>query len=280
MFADEFQEPRTVTETQMCSINTCLLHRPPHGHGRPGTGKGPTLPGRLVTCRHHGRGFTNAGQFRQGEGPSISYMRNLPPRGSLGYQGTRLGIRTRRESPGDSIVPRGVCCLPSPGKHRCPRSTHAVPPASCLTFTSRGSPVQTVGHGLPRPPFGRLWDVRKGCWLWPPGHRPPAAVGCTQRPRDAARAQPVGHVNVHVLGIREKLSDCLSSHRELLTWHGEDLSACGLRTEGRAADPSQAKFKGREGPWCWEGLVGAEGLPRSGRGAARGAGIQREVSSF
>lgn len=32
----------------MCSINTCLLHRPPHGHGRPGTGKGPTLPGRLL----------------------------------------------------------------------------------------------------------------------------------------------------------------------------------------------------------------------------------------
>lgn len=152
----------------------------------------------------------------------------------------------------------------SPQHSRCP--SRLVP-----DIYHRGSPVQTVGHGLPRPPFGRLWDVRKGCWLWPPGHRPPAAVGCTQRPRDAARAQPVGHVNVHVLGIREKLSDCLSSHRELLTWHGEDLSACGLRTEGRAADPSQAKFKGREGPWCWEGLVGAEGLPRSGRGAARPA---------
>lgn len=39
----------------------------------------------------------------------------------------------------------------------------------------------------------------------------------------------------------------------------QDPSGPDLGREGRAADPPQAKIKGREGPWGWERLLGAGG---------------------
>lgn len=39
----------------------------------------------------------------------------------------------------------------------------------------------------------------------------------------------------------------------------QDLNAPDLGREGRAADPPQAKIKGRVGPWGWERLLGAGG---------------------
>ena len=79
------KEPTTVTEAEMCSINTCLLRRPLHGHRRPGAGKGPTLPGTLYTQG------TVEGAFQTLYTPGRLRASSAYVEGSLGYQVIRLG---------------------------------------------------------------------------------------------------------------------------------------------------------------------------------------------